>query len=776
MRKQHSLKKSLLLATSLLIMNSAAYSQKTKEIYLDPKQPVDNRVKDLMSKMTLEEKVAQLCQYVGPGHIKENVEKKGKSTDKGVLDAVASDILSSNQVAQRIAKGEVGSCLHVTSVEEANVLQRIAQNSRLKIPLIMGIDAIHGNGLHYGTTIYPTAIGMASTFNPELLKISGEQTACEMRATGMHWTFNPNIEITRDPRWGRTGETFGEDTYLVTQMGVALTKGLQGESGFDGSRVLACAKHMIGGGEPMGGINAAPMDMSEQKLREVYLPPFVSAIKEAKAATVMPAHNELNGIPCHANSYLLKDILRDELNFKGFTISDWMDIERLSGSMHNLVPTEKEAFVVAFDAGVDMHMHGPFYLEAIVEAIKNGKVSEQRLDRAVAKVLEAKFQLGLFENPFVEIKDTQKALFTKEHQQSALDAARQSIVLLKNSNNTLPLEKGKYKRILVTGPNANSQTILGDWAFKQPDENVVTVLEGIKMMCPDAAIDTVCTSDYILKMNPNLVDAAGQKAKEADLNIVVLGENSLRYHQSKTCGENIDRDNIDLAGLQQQLLEKVYASGKPTILVLVNGRPLSVNWAEKNMPAIIEAWEPGLFGGQAIAEILFGDVNPSGKLPMTFPRNVGQIPTIYNHKGSQYSRKFVDTQTGALYHFGYGLSYTTYNYGEPKLSRDIIKPNESTKVTFSITNSGNRDGVEIVQLYIQDEFASVTRPIKELKGFQRVALKVGETKNISFDITPEELQFFTARKKWEVEPGTFKIMVGTSSHDKDLKKTKLTVQ
>lgn len=492
-------------------------------------------------------------------------------------------------------------------------------------------------------------------------------------------------------------------------------------------------------------------------------------------ATVMPAHNELNGVPCHANHYLLQEILRNELGFQGFVISDWMDIERLH-EMHHYAPSQEEAFRMAVKAGVDMHMQGDGFLEAIIEAFRNKYIPETRIDLAVYKILEAKFRLGLFENPLVDIPASRSLIYTEDHQATALEAARQSIVLLKNDDCLLPLKQERYKKILVTGPNANSPTIMGDWTTRQPEENVITVLAGIQQQVPDAVIDTVCFSNKIRKMDRSLIKTAAQKAVEADINIVVVGENSERYNSDRTCGENCDRDNLELPTHQQELLEAVYASGKPVILVLLNGRPLSVTWAQQHIPAIVEAWEPGGMGGQAIAEILFGKVNPSGKLPITFPRSVGQIQTVYNHKASQYSRKFALTTTGPLYHFGYGLSYTTFEYGNPVLSKDTIHTNEAVTVSFELANTGLCQGTEIAQLYIQDEYGTVTRPVKELKGFQRITLNPGEKKRVSFLITPDKLAFFTSRKKYEVEPGSFKIMVGASSREQDLKTVSLMVK
>lgn len=758
-----------MLAASLVLMGASA-GETYQDTSLSPAQRADLLIKE----MTLEEKIGQMCQYVGPGHIKQNEQKADQnSSDMGNIDANAFG-LKSQVIIDKVRKGEIGSFLHVLSVDEANALQQVAQQTRLKIPLLIGVDAIHGNGLHAGCTVYPTSIGMASTFNPDLMEQSGRETASEMRASGMHWAFNPNLDVARDARWGRMGETFGEDTYLVSRMGTSLILGLQGRDGVEPDRVLACAKHLIGGGEPAGGINAAPMDMSEQKLREVFLPPFISAV-QAKVFTVMAAHNELNGIPCHGHYWLLNDLLRDEMGFKGFIVSDWMDIERMH-SMHHYLPSEEEAFRVSVEAGIDMHMQGDNYYETILAAVRDGRIPEVRIDKAVHKILEAKFLLGLFEKPVVDIRATRKLIAPAEHRRTALEAARQSLVLLKNDG-LLPLNKGAYRKIFVVGPNADGQTILGDWAMPQPDENVITVYEGIRAACPNATIDSLCFSGVITSITPEDIETAGRKAEEADLNIVVIGENSQRYDsKGRTCGENCDRDNLDFPGLQQELLEKIYASGKPTVLVLLNGRPLSIVWANEHVPAILEAWEPGMMGGQAIAEVLFGDVNPCGKLPVTVPYSVGQIQTIYNHKASQYSRQFALTHTGPLYPFGFGLSYTSYQYGKPVLSKDKIRKDESVTVSFDVTNTGKMDGTEIVQLYIRDEYGSITRPVKELKGFQRISLKAGETKHVEFAITPDDLKFYTVRKVWEVEPGDFTIMVGSSSADKDLQKLLLKVE
>lgn len=776
--------------------------------YRNASLPPATRAKALLAQMTLEEKVGQMCQYVGPCYV-----PPGEGSAHGNVDATDEN-LGHPDMADKIREGKVGSFLHVLSGEEAAGLQRIASQSRLGIPLLLGVDAIHGNALHEGCTIYPTNINMASTFNPAMMEQIGAETAQEMRRTGMYWTFAPNLDVARDARWGRMGETYGEDPLLVSEMGKHLVWGLQGRDGVYGEdHVLACAKHLIAGGEPFGGINAAPMDLSERKLREVFLPPFVAAVKDAGVATFMAAHNEINGVPCHGNSWLLKDLLRDELGFDGFVVSDWMDIERMH-LYHHWMPSIEEAFRVSVEAGIDMHMQGDGYFETIVEAVRGGRILERRIDEAAGKILEAKFALGLFETYGSDTPMTEglSAEMVLQHRQTALEAARQGLVLLKNDG-TLPLCAGtKVRKIFVCGPNADSQTILGDWAAPQPAENVVTVLEGIRNVAPGTAVDTLCFGGKIGNITDDRIRLARAKAASADINILVLGENSQRYSAfGRTCGENCDRDNIDLPGRQEELLEAVQAAGKPVVLVLLTGRALGLTWAEEHVNAILNAWEPGMMGGQAVAEVLFGQVNPSGKLPVTVPRNVGQIPTIYNYKPMQYSRQFVLNETGALYPFGFGLSYTTYSYSAPcfvsamsdtAASMDAASLSAATAadtaaagtssqdtkenalrcdtaavsvkelpvcVSVEVTNSGAMDGDEVVQLYVRDEYASVTRPVKELKAFRRVHIPAGETVKVAFEITPDMLACWSGKGDvWTVEPGDFTLMVGSSSADKDL--------
>ena len=726
----------------------------------------EERASLLLKEMTLEEKVGQMCQYVAPCYV-----EPGKGSARKNIDATDEN-LGNKDLSDKVRRGEVGAFLHVMTSDEAVALQKMAQESRLGIPLLLGIDAIHGNALVEGCTVYPTNINMASTFNPQLMETIGEQTALEMRQRGVFWTFGPNLDIARDARWGRMGETFGEDALLTSEMGKYAIWGFQGRDGkYSGNHVVACAKHLIAGGEPAGGLNAAPMDISERKLRELYLPPFVAAIRDAKVGTVMAAHNEINGIPCHGNKWLLNDLLRDELGFDGFVVSDWMDIERLH-SMHHWVPDSTEAFVVSVESGIDMHMQGDKYFEAVVAAVKSGRIPESRIDQAAGKILAVKFALGLFEQPVPKIPEALDG--AAEHRQTALEAARQGLVLLKNDG-TLPLKNPR--RVFVVGPNADSQTILGDWAVPQSDEDVITVLDGLKAAMPNVSIDTLCFGGKITNVNAKGIQMARFKASAADVNIVVVGENSQRYSAfGRTCGENCDRDDLGLPGMQEYLLKAVVASGKPTVVVLMTGRALSIGWAKDNVNAILNVWEPGQMGGQAIAEVLTGQVNPSGKLPVTVPRNVGQVQTVYNYKHSQYSRLFATNETGALWPFGFGLSYSTFEYSDASLSKSEISASESLKASVTVTNRGPYDGDEVVQLYIRDEYGSVTRPVKELKAFRRISLKNGESTKVEFDITPEMLQCWGSSEKWSVEPGDFTILLGSSSADSDLTSLQLKVK
>ena len=741
--------------------------------YLNPMLSIDKRVDDLMQRMTLEDKVSQMNQFVGLEHMRSG----NPNDDKANNDAQGFyKDLSINDVTNLTIEGKIGSFLHVLTAKEANYLQELALKSPLKIPLLIGIDAIHGNALVSGTTVYPSPIGLASTWDDSFLYSVGKQTAKEMRATGSHWAFTPNIDILRDPRWGRVGETLGEDPFMVGNMGASMINGFQQDDFTGTQKVIACAKHLIGGGESINGLNAAPADISLRTLREVHLPPYKKAI-DAGVYSIMAAHNELNGVPCHMNKWLMTDVLRDEFGFNGFYVSDWLDIERIN-TLHHTAKDMKEASYLSVDAGMDMHMHGPKFTEAIIASVEEGKLSIDRVNDACRKILTAKFKLGLFENRFVDLEKKEEFLFTKEHKATALESARKGIVLLKN-NGILPLQKTTLKKnIFVTGPNANNQSILGDWHAVQPEENVTTIYEGIKALgeTKGYSVDYFNSGENIRKIKDSKIKEAAEKAKKADFAIVVVGDNSMRYKwKDKTAGENMARASLNLFGKQLDLIKEIKKTGTPVVVVLVNGKPISEPWLQNNIPAILESWEPGNLGGQAVAEILFGDVNPSGRLPLTVPRSVGQLRMIYNHKPSAYFHKYADEKKTPLYPFGYGLSYTNYKYSTPLLSDNTLTKENTILVTTEIKNTGEVDGEEVAQLYIRDNVSSVTRPVKELKGYQRVFVKAGETKTVEFTLGAESFAFYDINMNYVVEPGTFTIMTGSSSNKKDLKKTILTI-
>jgi len=767
---------SIVLAAVACSSEKAADQNKDNPTYLDPSVSVEERVKDLMGRMTLEEKVYQMNQFVGLDHMRE-AEKNLSEEDLHSNDAQGFyKGLFSDDVAQMCAEGKIGSFLHVLTAEEANLLQELAAKSRLKIPVLIGIDAIHGNALVSGTTVYPSPITLASSWVDAYSYDVGLQTALEMRATGSHWAFTPNIDVLRDPRWGRVGETYGEDPFMVGNMGAEMIKGFQ-QGDFTGDKkVIACAKHMLGGGKPANGLNAAPFDVSVRTMKEVYLPPYKQAI-DAGVYSIMAAHNEISGIPSHMSSWLMTDLFRNDWGFQGFYVSDWMDIERIE-TVHHVAHDLKEASMLSVAAGMDMHMHGVKFPEAVVALVNEGKLPISRIDDAVSKILTAKFKLGLFEHRQVDLEKIPERIFTAEHKKTALESARKGIVLLKNKN-VLPLKsKGNGKKVFVTGPNANNQSILGDWHAVQPDENVTTIYEGIKAVGSSKGynVSFYDSGENIRKIETSKIKEAARQASKADYAVVVVGDNSMRYKwPEKTAGENMGRAYLNLAGKQLDLVKAIKKTGTPVIVVLVNGKPISEPWLAQNVPAIVESWEPGLFGGQAVAEVLFGDVNPSGKLPLTVARSVGQLEMVYNHKPSIGFHKYAFEKMTPLYSFGFGLSYTKYAYGVPVLSKENKTAGEDITVSVEVTNAGKVKGEEIVQMYIRDDVSSVTRPVKELKGYKRVYLKAGETKTVSFTISDKSLAFYDINMQYCVEPGTFTIMTGSSSANKHLKTTKLKV-
>lgn len=758
--------KLLLIITAIPFLVNA----ESKLPYLNEALNPELRVEDLMSRMTIKEKVGQMCQYVGFNYLAKS--NKGLTAEQ-ILNSDSIAVYKgyvTSDIAEMLIAGEIGSFLHVLDPKEANQIQELASRSRLQIPILMGIDAIHGNGMVYGCTVYPSPITMAASFSEAFAYQVGRQTALEMRATGSHWAFTPNVDVLRDPRWGRVGETFGEDTKLVGDFGVNMIKGFQLEdfSGLD--TVIACAKHLIAGSEPVNGLNFSPMDISERNLREIYLKPYKRAV-DAGVYSMMSAHHEINGVPCVMNDYLMNTIVRDEYGFKGFFVSDWLDIERLE-DLHRVAKNLEEASALAVNAGTDMHMHGPDFLESVLQANEAGVVPIERIEDACRKILLAKFKLGLFENRYIDLAKVEDNIFTEVHQKTALEMARKSIVLLKNDG-LLPFKAEKQK-ILVTGPNAHNNTILGDWALAQPEENVTTIYEGIQALGESYGhqVDFHDSNEDIRSISDLDIKRAVKKAKKYDSIFLVIGDNSMRHlgEGNKVAGENVARAALDLAGNQLKLAQALYALGKPMVVVLVNGKPISEPWLYESVPAVIEAWEPGSFGGQAVAEIIFGEVNPSGKMPLTVARSVGHLQMIYNHKPSYHRKKYAFESVDPLYVFGHGLSYSNFTYSDLKIVQEGKTKDAVIQLSVNLSNASEVDGEEVVQVYFRDEYSAITRPVKELVAYQRVFVEAGESVSVEFSIPLEALAYFNAEMKTVVETGDFTFMVGGSSSDDTLVK------
>ena len=764
----------------LLFIFFASFSliAQNNPLYLDSNADVEDRLSDLMARMTLEEKVGQMCQYVGLEYLKKQKRNKRSAGDASKLnkDAFAMYGLSESEIIQEIIDGKIGSFLHVLDPEEVNYLQGFALQSRLKIPLIIGIDAIHGNAMVRGTTVYPSPISIAATFTNDFAYDVAKQSAREMRATGSQWTFMPNVDVARDPRWGRVGETFGEDPFMVGEMGKAMIMGFQGEDFSKPNNVIACAKHMIAGSEPLNGLNISPMDVSERSLYEIHLPPYKKAI-DAGVYTIMAAHNELNGIPSHMHKGLMTDLLRNEWGFDGFYVSDWYDIKRI-WSYHKVARNYKEASLFSVEAGMDMNMHGPEFYDFIVALVKENKLSIDRVNEACSKILYAKFQLGLFENRLVDTSKVGENIFVKSHLDKAEEIADNSITLLKN-NNSLPINNSNAKRILVTGPNAHNHTTLGDWHFEQPEENVVTIFEGIQQIGENYnhKVDYYDSGTKIRNIQDSKIKATAEMSTNYDHVFVVVGDNSLRYTWEggksfqKTAGENKARSFLGLPGKQLDLVKSIYEKNKNLTVIYVSGKPISEPWIEDNIKSIIHAWEPGSMGGKSMGKIVFGEINPSGKMPMTTARSVGQLTMVYNHKPTNYIHKYAFEKTKPLYRFGFGLSYTTFSISKPTLSTSKWDGTGKVIVEVDVKNTGERDGMETVQLYIRDLFSSVTRPVLELKGYKKVNVAPGETKRVTFSLALDDFAFYDREMKYKAEEGEFNILVGNAANLAKLKKT-----
>lgn len=740
-----------------------AASPGDRPAYLHPGLPVEERINDLMTRLSLAEKVGQMCQYIGNAKLEEDAqfyERFGRRLADFDDNTAYYRGFDAKQLEQRVQQGLVGSFLFISSPAEGNRLQALAATSPNQIPLLFGIDAIHGHGYYDGpATIFPTLMGLASTRNPALVEAVGRATALEMRATGFHWTFSPELDLARDPRWGRAGETFGEDPFLVSVLGAAMIRGYQFEQ-LSSNDVMACAKAYIAGGEPTNGLNFASMDLSERTLREIWLPPYAAAI-QAGVGSVMAAHHDINGVPCHANPWLLTDLLRNELNFDGFVVSDWTDITRLV-TLHRTAEDSDEANREAVAAGIDMHMHGPGFLESVVEAVESGQLAPERIEAACRAILRAKFKLGLFENRYVDEDYTAVRALMAQHRSLALEAARQSIVLLENRHALLPLDPARGLRIYVGGPFADSDAVLGDWVIRRPGLEVQTLWTGLRSYPVDAGEWVYHPMDPASIMTEEDLQRAADLARGCDVALLILGENAVRNNGvARTSGENFDRSQLDLPGRQLELFRRVAGTGVPTIVTLVHGRALAIPEIAESAAALLTVWEPGAVGGTALAEVIFGACNPGARLPVSIPRNVGQLPVYYNQRPSSYFRTYVDVDKSPLYPFGHGLSYSSFVYSELQVSPPpTLADDQDLELSVLVENNGPMPASEVVLVFLRDEVAEVTTPGKRLVGFSRVELPVGAKKRLQLSIPLEQLKYLDMDLLPVLEAGRFQLWVG----------------
>ncbi|MCF8323016.1 MAG: beta-glucosidase BglX [Flavobacterium sp.] len=727
--------------------------------YLDKNKPTEERITILLKQMTLEEKVGQMNQYNGFWEVTGPAPKGGNAELK----------------YKHLHEGSVGSMLSVSGVKKVKAVQKIAvEESRLGIPLIFGLDVIHGF-----KTLSPIPLAEAASWDLEAIKKSAQVAADEASSAGINWTFAPNVDIVNDARWGRVMEGAGEDPFLGSKIAIARVTGFQGDTKADLSKIntiAACAKHFAGYGFVEAGREYNTVDMSISKLYNTVLPPFKAAA-DAGIRTFMNAFNLLNGIPATGNSFLQRDILKGKWKFDGFVVSDWGSVREMES--HGFAKDAKEATQKAVTAGSDMDMESYFYVNELANLVKTGKVKEDLVDDAVRRILRVKFDLGLFDNPYkyCDEKREKATLYSKANNDEVLEMAKKSIVLLKNDKQLLPLKKSG-KKIALIGALANDKNSpLGSWRVASDDNTAVSVLEGMQQYKgneltfekgSDLVIGKTSFVDELVfnSSDTSGFEAAKKVAANADVVVMVLGEHGFQS------GEARSRTSIDLPGNQQQLLEAIYSVNPNIVLVLNNGRPLAIPWAVEKIPAIVEAWQLGTQTGNAVAQVLYGDYNPSGKLPMSFPRNVGQCPIYYNHyatgrptnsENNVFWSHYSDVENTPQFPFGFGLSYTKFEYKNLKIDKTTFAKDEPIKVSIEVSNRGNYDGKEVVQLYLRDEAASLARPVKELKGFELTELKKGETKTISFTLTDKELGFFDNEGNFLVEAGSFKIWVGGSS-------------
>ncbi len=759
-----------LVAAAMLAPTSQ--TQERTPDYKNPRLPVERRVADLLSRMTLEEKVAQLvCLWAARPQARPQTDF---STDLGDFSPEKARTVMPHGIGQIARQRERKDPRDAARF--ANALQKwLVENTRLGIPAIFHDEALHGLMAQRGTH-FPQPIALASSWDPEFATRVFTVAALETRARGSHQVLGPNLDLAREPRWGRTEETYGEDPYLVSRMGVAVIKALQGPGpGVDDEHVMATAKHYAAHGQPEGGTNIGPANYSERVLREYFLPSFEAAVKEANVASVMASYNEIDGVPSHANHWLLDKVLRQEWGFRGHIVSDYYGIPQME-SLHHIVSDKAEAAKLSIEAGVDIELPDPDAYPLLAQLVRDGRVSEAVLDRAVARNLRAKFMLGLFEKPYVDPERTERLTNAAAHRQLAAEAARRSITLLKNENNTLPLDLTRLKAIAVIGPNAD-RAHLGGYSDPNPGRGV-SVLEGVTKKVGSRVQVNYAKGVNITREggdwwadtsnlstpeeDEKLIAEAVAAAQKSDVAVLVLGGNEDTNKEAWADNHLGDRDTVELIGRQNDLVKAVLATGKPVVVMLINSGPLAINYVAENVPAILEGFYLGQETGTGVADVLFGDYNPAGKLPVSFPRSVGQLPIYYNYKPTA-RRGYLFTNKEPLFPFGHGLSYTTFEYSAPTVTPARIGPGGSAQVSVTVRNTGRRAGDEVVQLYIRDLVSSVTRPVKELRDFRRITLAPGESKTVTFTLTPDKLSFLDLHMQRVVEPGQFDIMVGTSS-------------
>ncbi|MFI8377287.1 glycoside hydrolase family 3 N-terminal domain-containing protein [Leeuwenhoekiella sp. NPDC079379] len=787
----HSIYLKRLIAAVTVLVAVAQLSAQDKILanadYKNPKLAVEQRVSDLVNRMTIEEKVGQLTTLLGwkmytktGDKVKASQELKNAIQNQKI--GALWGVLRADPWTQKTLVNGLNPEL---AAKATNAIQKVAvEESRLGIPLFLAEEAMHGH-MAIGTTEFPSAIAQASTFNPELNEKMGAAVAVELRAQGAHIGYGPILDLAREPRWSRVEETFGEDPYLIAQMGLGVIKGFQGDGINDSEKVISTLKHFAAYGVSEGGHNGGAVHIGQRELMQDYMYPFKKAI-DAGALSVMTAYSSVDGIPSTSHKGLLTGLLREQWGFTGFVVSDLGSIEGIKND-HHAAATLEEAAALAMNAGVDADLGGNGYDDALLTACKDGKVTETRLDEAVKYVLRLKFEMGLFENPYVDLKKPKQVVRNAAHIAIAKQMALEGVTLLKNEGDLLPLSKN-LKNIAVIGPNADAMyNQLGDYTAPQDPEYIITPLEGIRAKMPNATI-TYVKGTAIRDTIQTDIPAAVAAAKNAEIAIVVLGGSSARDFKTEyletgaatvaskedellsdmESGEGYDRSTLDLMGKQLELLKAVEATGTPTILVLITGRPLLINWPAKNIPAIIDTWYPGSQGGHALADVLFGDYNPAGRLPVSIPRSVGQTPVYYNHWWPR-RRDYVEESSKPLYAFGHGLSYTTFEYSTLKISQSGTDESTQIEVQVTVKNTGEVAGDEVVQLYLIDEVSSVVTPVKQLRGFERIHLAPGESKTVKFVLTPEELALYNAEMKHVAEAGSFEVQIGASSQDIRLK-------